>query len=121
MFSGIPTHRPGPNPIPPAFTAKTVYWVVNNICREYSEAFPERPRFKPHGLRRKAITTLAMLTGNVDLTAQALGLNPSTARAHYLDAKAAFDGDAAMKLLWADPLAGEDKSRMNPGETGLDG
>lgn len=76
----------------------TVYAVLCNIFREYSDQHPDRPRLTPHSLRRRAITMMTLATGSVDLTAQALGINPQTARSYYLDAQRAFNTKDAFKL-----------------------
>lgn len=92
LFAEIPQHRKQSNGLPDEFSARTIRYVINNLFREFSDAHPDQPRFKPHGLRRRAVTRVVMATGgNVDLTAQLLGVNPTTARNHYLDAKKALD------------------------------
>lgn len=84
-----------------AFSPKTVYWVVNNIFREFAEQHPDRKHLTPHALRRRAITLVATATQSVDATAQAIGLNPATARRYYLDSKRAFDSDEVFRKMSA--------------------
>jgi integrase len=81
-----------------AFDPQTVYVVLNNLFREYSDKHPDRPRLTPHGFRRRAITVMATATGSVDLTAQALGISAQTARAYYLDAARAFNTADAFRV-----------------------
>lgn len=80
------------------FDPTTVYVVLCNIFREYNSQHPDRPRLTPHALRRRAITVMTLATGSVDLTAQALGINPQTARSYYLDAQRVFNTADAFKL-----------------------
>ncbi len=89
--------RPSKNRPSGSFDPMTVYWVVGNVFREYAEAHPDRPRLSPHSFRRRAITLVATATQSVDATAQAIGLNPSTARGYYLDAQRAFDADEVFR------------------------
>lgn len=91
--------RPGRNPIPTTYKAATVQNVLENIFREYSDSQPDVPRLSPHDFRRRTITLMVTKTQSVDVTAQALGLNPQTARAHYLDAQRAFNTADAFKLV----------------------
>ncbi len=53
----------------------------------------------PHSLRRRAITLVATATQSVDATAQAIGINPQTARAYYLDAQRAFQADDVFRKV----------------------
>lgn len=85
-------------PSPLKFQPSTVFWVLSNLFREYSEAHPDRPRLSPHALRRRAITIMVVETQNVDLTAQAIDVSPLTARKHYLDAQRAFNTEEAFRL-----------------------
>jgi integrase len=91
--------RPSRNKYSPEFQPRTVYFVVNNLFREYAEEHPDRPRLTPHSLRRRAITLTVLATQNVDQTAQAIGINPMTARAYYLDAKRAIDTDDVFRKV----------------------
>ena len=90
-------HRPGPRN-KPEFAPKTLYWAVTNIFREFNRARPGT-RLKPHDLRKRAITLTAMASQNVDATAQAIGIDPQTARRYYLDAQAAFNADDLMRRM----------------------
>lgn len=94
FLDDIRQHRPGRNAIPKKFQASTVYNVVANIFREYSDANPKRPRMTPHALRRRAITlTVIAMEGNLDKAAQAIDVNPQTARKYYVDSERAFSRD----------------------------
>ena len=99
LFRQIPAYRKASNGYPDAFSWRTVYYVVNNLFREYSDAHPGRPRFTPHALRRRAITLTVAATGSVDAAASAIGVHPQTARSYYLDAKRAFDTDDVMRKV----------------------
>lgn len=80
------------------FNPKTFYWFITNVFREYNEANPGA-RVKPHDLRKRAITLVTLATGSVDATAQAIGVDPQTARRYYLDAKSAFDGQDTLRKM----------------------
>lgn len=90
-----PKFRPGKNAIPTTYSPRKVQALMENIFQEYSDANPDVPRISPHDFRRRTITLMVTATQSVDVTAQALGLNPNTARKHYLDAEAAFNARAA--------------------------
>lgn len=96
FWEGIKRFRKQSNGLPPSFTWRTVYAVVNNLFREFNDSRPDRPRFTPHGLRRRAITVTVAATGSVDAAAVAIGVHAQTARAHYLDAERAFQTDEVM-------------------------
>ncbi|MBX9625232.1 MAG: hypothetical protein K2X82_15605 [Gemmataceae bacterium] len=96
------TYRPSKNQ-PSHFKPATVYWLLGNIFREYADAHPDRPRLSPHALRRRAITVTTQATQSVDATATAIGINPATARAYYLDSRRAFDADTVFSRV-ADTL-----------------
>ncbi len=87
------------NRMPKVFKCKTVYHVMNNVFREYCKANKDRPNLTPHGLRRRAITLTVTATQSVDATAQAIGLNPATARRYYLDSRRAFDTDGVFRKM----------------------
>jgi hypothetical protein len=69
---------------------------VQNLFREFNRTRSAGGRLRPHDLRARAITLVAAATQSVDATAQAMGVDPQTAR-HYLDAKKAFDGSAVLR------------------------
>jgi hypothetical protein len=69
---------------------------VQNLFREFNRTRPPKGRLRPHDLRARAITLVAAATQSVDATAQAMGVDPQTAR-HYLDARKAFDGSAVLR------------------------
>jgi hypothetical protein len=69
---------------------------VQNLFREFNRTRPAGGKLRPHDLRARAITLVAAATQSVDATAQAMGVDPQTAR-HYLDAKKAFDGSAVLR------------------------
>ena len=96
FYAGIRLYRPSKNVLPKSFNWKTVYFVVNNVFREFSEAHPDHPPLTPHAFRRRAITLTVQATGSVDAAAAAIGVHAQTARAHYLDATRAFDTDATL-------------------------
>jgi integrase len=81
------------------FSIKTLYWAVSNLFREFNESRPDLPKLTPHGLRRRAITLTTLATQSVDQTAEAIGIDPATARRYYLDAKQAFDGHSLMRRM----------------------
>lgn len=94
FWDGIREYRKQSNGLPPAFTWKTVYTVLNNIFKEYNVAHPGQPKLTPHALRRRAITrAVVALNGNTDAVANLFGVNPQTARTAYLDYQQAFDAD----------------------------
>jgi integrase len=73
---------------------------IQNLFKEFNEGRAKKDRVRPHDLRARAITMVAAATGSVDATAEALGVDPQTAR-HYLDAAKAFHGSEIMKKLGA--------------------
>jgi integrase len=97
FLDDVRAFRPSKNKLPEKFTPKTVYWVLSNLFREYSDAHPDHPRLNPHDFRRRAITIMATATGSTDMTAQVYGLSQPTARQYYLDAKRAFNTTEAFK------------------------
>lgn len=99
MMDDIRQHRPGRNPIPEQFSAKTLATVLSNIFREFHKAHPTLQHLTPHSLRRRAITLVATATGSVDATAQMIGLGAATARNYYLDASRAFQTDELFKRM----------------------
>ncbi|MCU0705385.1 MAG: site-specific integrase, partial [Fimbriiglobus sp.] len=78
------------------FTPALMYHGMQNIFREYAE---QGGKLRSHGLRKRAITLMAMATQNVDQTAEAIGIDAQTARKYYLDAKQAFDGSELFKKM----------------------
>jgi integrase len=95
---GAKKHRPGSRNRD-KFTPKTLFWSVNNLFREFNESRPGKPRLTPHGLRRRAITLTTLATQSVDQTAEAIGIDPATARRYYLNARQAFDGQGLLKRM----------------------
>jgi integrase len=91
------TYNPGPANVR-TFAPATMYNAVKSIFKKYNDANPTA-RVKTHDLRKRAITVLALATQNVDQTADALGIDPQTARKHYLDASKAFDTAALLKKM----------------------
>lgn len=73
---------------------------IQNLFKEFNEGRAKKDRVRPHDLRARAITMVAAATGSVDATAEALGVDPQTAR-HHLDAAKAFHGSEIMKKLGA--------------------
>ncbi|MDB5311179.1 MAG: hypothetical protein JWO38_5381 [Gemmataceae bacterium] len=78
------------------FSPSTWRWTIQNLFREFNEGRPDKSRLRPHDLRARAITVVATATQSVDATAQAMGIDPQTAR-HYLDAGKAFDRSAILR------------------------
>ncbi|OWK46593.1 tyrosine-type recombinase/integrase [Fimbriiglobus ruber] len=103
VFKDIPKFRKMSNGLPESYSWKTVYFVLNNLCREYSDQNPDRPRMTPHGLKRRAITTAVEVIGNEDKAAHLMSVLPETARAHYLDATQVY-ADAPGQLKIAEAL-----------------
>ena len=52
-----------------------------------------------HDLRKRFITLTLAATHSIDQTAEAIGIDPRTARRHYLDAKRAIDGQALLERM----------------------
>lgn len=78
------------------FTPKLMYHAIQAIFREFAE---QGGKLRSHGLRKRAITLTTLATQNVEQTAEAIGIDPQTARRYYLDAKKAFDGTEVMKRM----------------------
>jgi len=91
--------RPAKSGNPKAFDPANLYWTVNNIFKEFNRSRPGKPRLRPHDLRRRAITAMTVATQSVDATAQAIGVDPQTARRYYLDADRAFKSDELFTKL----------------------
>jgi integrase len=81
------------------FTPETVYHVIGNVFREYSDAHPDRPRLSPHSLRRRGITLTVAATQSVDATAAAIGITPACAKEYYVNAQRAFNTDELFRNL----------------------
>lgn len=99
VLTDLREFRPSKNRMPVRFDPKTVFWVMNNIFREFAEAHPDKRHLTPHALRRRAITLTVTATQSVDATAQAIGLNPATARRYYLDSQRAFNTDDVFRKM----------------------
>jgi integrase len=91
--------RPVRSGNPSTFDPSNLYWTISNIFKEYNEQYPDRARLTPHAFRRRAITLMTELSGSSDAAASAAGVDPQTARKHYLDAKQAFNNDELFKRL----------------------
>ncbi len=67
-------------------------------------------------IRKRAITLTTLATQSVDLTAEAIGIDPQTARRYYNDASKSFRGEELLKqmsnILRPEPSALE--SPQNP-------
>ena len=113
ITNDLRTYPPSPRNQPEAFDPMTVYWVICNIFREYSDAHPDRSRLSPHGLRRRAITMTTQATQSIDATATAIGINPATARAYSLDSRRAFDADQVFSKV-ADTLIPKRSNATEP-------
>lgn len=73
---------------------------VQNLFREFNRGRLPADRVRPHDLRARAITLVAAATQSVDLTAEAMGVDPLTAR-HYLEAGKAFDRSSVLRAAQA--------------------
>jgi hypothetical protein len=73
-------------------------WTMSNLFREFNEGREKKDRVRPHDLRARAITLVVAATQSVDATAEALGVDPQTAR-HYLEASKAFKGSELLTRL----------------------
>ena len=82
------------------FVPKAWRVTVENLFREFNRGRPPAGKLRPHDLRARAITLVAAATQSVDATAQAMGVDPQTAR-HYLDARKAFDGSGILRAAQA--------------------
>ena len=91
------------------YSPSTWRWTVQNLFREFNRGRPKASRLRPHDLRARAITVVAAETESVDATAQAMGVDPQTAR-HYLDAGKAFDRAAILRKAACLLLPGEGKT-----------
>ncbi|WP_261341241.1 site-specific integrase [Fimbriiglobus ruber] len=80
------------------YDPSTWRWTVQNLFREFNKGRSKKDQVRPHDLRARAITLIAAATQSVDATAEALGVDPQTAR-HYLDASKAFKGTELMKKM----------------------
>ena len=87
--------RPGAR-LKPTFTPSILYNAMKAIFGEHRA---RGGKLKSHGLRKRAITLTALATQNVDQTAQAIGIDATTARKYYLDAQVAFDGSALLQKM----------------------
>jgi integrase len=91
------TYRPSPKTkAKTEYTPSTWRWTVQNLFREFNRGRPKESWLRPHDLRARAITVIATATQSVDATAQAMGIDPQTAR-HYVDAGKAFDRSEILK------------------------
>ena len=94
-------YRPGSRDgHPDGFRPAAWQTTVQNLFREFNKGRAAADRVRPHDLRARAITLVAAATQSVDATAQAMGVDPQTAR-HYLDARKAFDGSAVLRAAQA--------------------
>jgi hypothetical protein len=71
---------------------------VAALFRDWNAENPDR-RLKPHDLRKRAITLTVAATQSIDQTAEAIGIDPGTARRYYLDAKRAIDGQELRRKM----------------------
>ena len=92
----VPVYRPVKSGNPTAYDPSNWRWTIQNLFREFNKKRPAKDQVRPHDLRARAITLVAAATQSVDATAEALGVDPQTAR-HYLDASKAFKGSELMK------------------------
>ncbi len=71
---------------------------IENLFREFNAGRDPKARVRPHDLRARGMTMLAIGTGSVDAVAEAVGCDVQTAR-HYLDASKAFNGMEILKRM----------------------
>jgi hypothetical protein len=90
-------HRKGPRNRK-EFDPKTLYAFVAALFRDWNGAHPDR-RLRPHDLRKRAITLTVAATQSIDQTAEAIGIDPGTARRYYLDAERAIDGQELLRKM----------------------
>ena len=83
----------GDRPGRKAFTPLALSRFVSNTCEAFNASRPGQQRLTPHGFRRRALTVLTLATGSADAAAQAVGVDPATARRYYIDAQQAYDAD----------------------------
>ena len=81
------------------FSPETVYHVIGNVFREYSDAHLDRPRLSPHSLRRRGITLTVAATQSVDATAAAIGITSACAKEYYVNSQRAFNTDELFRNL----------------------
>ncbi|HEV3385675.1 MAG TPA: site-specific integrase [Gemmata sp.] len=81
------------------FTPERLSWAVRRLFVQYGKTHPNRPKIRPHDLRRRAITLTVKATGSVDAAAAAMGVKPETARRHYLDSQKAFQTEDLLKRM----------------------
>lgn len=95
------TYRKNPNKtnaVPKPFAPEALYSFVGNIFAEFNRSRPDKPRFRPHDLRRLALTQAALLFGAQE-AAKAIGVDPQTARRYYIDAEKTNTADAVYGKL----------------------
>lgn len=73
-------------------------WTIQNLFREFNAGRPAKGKVRPHDLRARAITLTVLASQSVDATAQAMGVDPQTAR-HYLEASKAFTPSDLLKRM----------------------
>lgn len=89
---------------PAVFTVESFYHAVRGIFRAYNDANPTK-KIKPHDLRKRAVTLTTLASGgSVDQAAEAIGLDPQTARRYYNDASKSLRGEELMRRM-ADVLS----------------
>ncbi len=91
------THRRGSKNMRRAeFDPGLLYNAMKSIFRAYKAS---GGNLRSHGLRKRAITLTVLHTQSVDQAAQAIGIDPATARKYYLDANLAFDGRKLLEKM----------------------
>lgn len=78
------------------YSFSTWRWTVQNLFREFNEGREKKSWLRPHDLRARAFTVLALVTQNVDVLAKVMGVDVQTAR-HYVDSAKAFDHSDVLK------------------------
>ncbi len=78
------------------FSPEYFYNAIKSLFRDFGKT---GGKLRSHGLRKRAITLTTLATQSVDATAQAIGIDPQTARKYYLDASKAFSGSELLKQM----------------------
>ena len=71
---------------------------IENIFREFNAGRDPKARVRPHDLRARGMTMLAIGTGSADAVAEAVGCDVQTAR-HYIDASKSHNGMEILRRM----------------------
>lgn len=75
---GVSTHR-----VVPEFDPERLCWWAKDEVDDFNQVHPDKPELKSHDFRKRAVTEAHRAGLDVDTTAAAVGMSPSTARAYY--------------------------------------